>query len=271
MGGGVSAANSSKNAYSSAAGLVEVPDQYQSGLTYFNTAVSNRKADFDSIIDDMYYDYNELPTSSVVYMKRTVPAPEIIYEKSFSTDGQKETLKSAWDMSLTITAKEAIAIAYVYLEKEKNETNHTEGGIYEVTYTQEVFDLILSKCVTYSHTVHSGQYCPSGNCTKHVEEVENPAHTEAYNKVNEAAENYNNTGSQYWADEYVYWSGVLDSTPETLEEVTYICNHEHDLHSIGLAFFQKEDIMNALGFTENDKQWEQLTETGFESNPDIST
>lgn len=272
MGGGVSASRSINNAYSSAAGLVDILEQYQNAVDYFYTAVLNRQTDFNSIIDNLYYDYDNLPESSLVYMERTRPAPAIIYDKSFSVNERKETLKSAWDMSLTITSKEAIAIAYVYLEKEKNTANHTEGGIYEVTYTQEVFDLILTKCVTYSDTVYSGQYCPDENCTRHVEEIDNPDYYYALSRVNEAADNYNNSGGdEYWGQQYEYWSGVLDSTSPTIEQVTYICEHRHDLHSVGLAFFTKEDIMNALEFTDNDKKWEELTEKGFENNPDIST
>ena len=270
MGGGASASRSINTAYSSAAGLGNVSEQYQIALDYFDIAVANRQAEFNAIIDNMYYNYENLPESSVVYMERTAPEPAIIYNKSFSTDERKETLKSAWDMSLTITAKEAIAIAYIYLEKEKNTANHTDGGIYEVTYTQEVFDLILTKCVTYSDTIYDSQYCPSKNCTRHVEIVDNPDYYYAIDKVNEAADNFNTSGSDYWANEYIYWSNILANTPDTIEQVTYICELTHDLHSVGLAFFTKEDIMNALEFTDNDKRWEELTEKGFENNPDIS-
>ena len=313
IGGGTSAANSNQKAYSSAAGLGDVSEQYQQAKSYFDTAVANRQSDFNSLIDNMYYEYENLPESSVVYMERTEPEPKVIYEKSFSTDDRKATLKSAWDMSLTISQKEAIAIAYVYLEKQKNEENHTEGGIYHVSYTQEVFDEILTKCVTYSDTVYEEQYCPDSNCTKHVEDKDNPAYAtasanrqtawNAYDEWSHIAyrmylgENwdaeigwrvdnwkivyesfsgtpyYSNSGYDFLDDLYDKFQEYLkvqNDTPEKIEEVTYICEHKHDLHSIGLAFFTKEDIMNALEFTDNDKQWEELTEKGFEINPDIS-
>lgn len=310
MGGGVSASRSINNAYSSAAGLVDISEQYQNAVDYFHTAVLNRQTDFNSIIDNLYYDYDNLPESSLVYMERTRPAPAIIYDKSFSVNERKETLKSACDMSLTITSKEAIAIAYVYLEKEKNTANHTEGGIYEVTYTQEVFDLILTKCVTYSDAVYSGQYCPDENCTKHVEMLDNPDYATAVtntdtswnaydewigiaekiasgwdweNEISWRVSNwvsvygltpyYSNDGydfADYLYGRYSDFWNIQVSTPQQIEQVTYICEHRHDLHSIGLAFFTKEDIMNALEFTDNDKKWEELTEKGFENNPDIS-
>ena len=310
MGGGASASRSINNAYSSAAGLINIPEQYQNALEYFNTAVENRQVEFDTMIDNMYYDYNNLPESSVVYMERTTPAPAVIYEKSFSTNEREETLKSAWDISLTITEQEAIAIAYIYLEKEKNTANHTEGGIYEVTYTQEVFDLILTKCVTYSDAIYPGQYCPDENCTKRVEMLDNPDYATAVantdtswnaydewlgiaekiaagwdweNEISWRVSNwvsvygltpyYSNDGYDFANHLYGRYSDFWDiqvNTPQQIEKVTYICEHRHDLHSVGLAFFTKEDIMNALEFTDNDKRWEELTEKGFENNPDIS-
>ena len=51
--------------------------------------------------------------------------------------------------------------------------------------------------------------------------------------------------------------------------MTYICEYQHNLHSVGLAFFDKETVMNALNFDDISKQWVELTETGFENNPDI--
>ena len=297
-----------------AVGLVDISEQYTQAKNYFDTAVTNRQNDFNSIIDNMYYDYDNLPESSLVYMERTVPESTVIYEKSFSTDDRKETLKSAWNMSLTITQKEAIAIAYVYLEKKKNEENNTDGGIYHVTYTQEVFDEILTKCVTFSDTLYDGQYCPDKNCTKHVEKKDNPAYATAVSNRQTAWNAYadwsdiaykiyegkdwdseiswrvNNwksvyesfSGTPYYSDngydflndlyeKFQEYLKIEEETPEKTEIISYICEHKHDLHSVGLAFFTKEEIMNALNFTENEKQWEELTEQGFEMNPDITT
>ena len=269
-----SAVVSNQNAYSTAAGLGNVAEQYAKGQEYFRIAADNRQAEFNAMIDNMYYDNNSLTTSSLVYMERTLPEPTIIYEKSFSTEERKNTLKSAWDISLTITETEALAIVYVYLEKQKNAEKQTDGGIYHVSYTQEVFDEILQKCVIYTDTVYEGQFCPDENCTRHVDYVPSPDWEYALNMLNEAA-NYDNQSTEesdleYWGQQYEYWDNVLNSTSSTIEEVSYICEHQHSLHSIGLAFFTKEDIMNALEFTDNDKQWENLTEKGFESNPDIT-
>ncbi len=84
---------------------------------------------------------------------------------------------------------------------------------------------------------------------------------------------YSNNGwdfADYLYDRYIDDWNTMVSTPEKIEKVTYICEYKHDLHSIGLTFFDKETVMNALGFDNISKQWVELTEKGFESNPDIS-
>ncbi len=269
LGGGVSASNSNKQAYSSASGLVNVPSQYQIGLEYLNTALENHHNNFNSLIDSLYFNYDDLTHSNLIYMERTgTTGRKAVYEKSFATDERKNAVKSEWNIS--ITEREFLAIAYVYLENEMNTSGNTEHGIYEVSYTREVFDTIVSKCAVYSDSIYGGQKCHDENCTRHVEYVDNPDYYYALEKVNEAADNYNNSGDDYWGHEYEYWSGIFNSTSPTIEQVTYICEYQHDLHSVGLVFFDKETIMNALNFDNISKQWVELTERGFENNPDIS-
>lgn len=269
MGVGTSGSNSNAKAYSSASGLINVPEQYQAGLELLKTSLENHQNDFNSLIDSLYYNYDDLTNSNLVYMERTdETGGKAIYEKSFATDERKNALKSEWNIPLT--EREFLAIAYVWLENEKNASKNSEHGIYEVTYTEEVFDTIIEKCVVYNDTVYGGQSCPDENCTRHVEYVDNPDYYYALDRVNEAADNFNNSGDDYWGEQYEYWVDILDSTSSTIEKVTYICEYQHDLHSIGLAFFDKETVMNALNFDDISKQWVELTEKGFESNPDIS-
>lgn len=317
MGGGGSASNSNKQAQSGAVGLVDVPAQYQDGLEFFRIAVENKRNGFYGLIDGLYYDYNDLPHSDLVYMVRTIPGtPQTIYNTSFAVDSQKGTLKSAWRLSLT--APQAIAIAYVCLEKAANAANGTENGIYEVTFTQETFNSIVNKCAAFSDTTYDNQQCPNHNCTKYVEYVENPAYAPALAATNQAADAYNdwltvanamyqnsllsgyaksaqwssyvvplinnwtekykrtpsrsNNGQDFLSvlgSEYEAALAVLNATPSYTEVVTYICNLEHRLHSIGLNFYTAEDVMNALGFTETEKEWVKLTELGFTNNPNI--
>ena len=55
-----------------------------------------------------------------------------------------------------------------------------------------------------------------------------------------------------------------NNTPEYITDTSYSCEHAHDLHSIGLAFYSAEDVMNALGFSDNEKQWADMTIHAFE-------
>lgn len=308
MGVGTSGANSNAKAYSSASGLVDVSTQYQVGLEYLNTALENHRNDFNSLIDSLYYNYDDLTNSNLVYMERTDESGgKAIYEKSFATDDRKNALKSEWNIPLT--EREFLAIAYVWLENQKNTAGNTEHGIYEVSYTEEVFDTIIEKCVVYNDTVYGGQKCPDENCTRHVEYIDNPDYQTAVNRqekswraydewtdiANSIIEDdsviadgwridnwilvynispyYSNNGwdfADYLYDRYIDDWNTMVSTPEKIEKVTYICEYKHDLHSIGLTFFDKETVMNALGFDDISKQWVELTEKGFESNPDIS-
>ena len=299
--------NTDKSAKVNAAGLGNVPSQYDKGKNYLNTALENHRNNFNSLIDSLYYNYDDLTNSTLVYMERTDSSGgKAIYEKSFSTDDRKNALKSEWN--IPITEREFLAIAYVYLENEANNSGNTEHKIYEVSYNQEVFDTIVAKCAVYSDTVYDGQKCPDENCTRHVEYIDNPEYQEAVERkdksyaaslewwdiANSIIENdsvvadewrienwvsvygmtpyYSNNGIDFYNDLYNQYSNNYDiwaATPEKLEKVTYICEYKHSLHSIGLAFFDKETVMNALGFDDISKEWVELTEMGFENNPDI--
>lgn len=318
LGGGGGGGSTNGHAQSGAVGLVDVPAQYQEGLQFYNTAVENRKNDFLSIIDSMHFSDDDLTHSDLVYMQKTTENSSVVqYEKSYSNDERKNTLKSSWDIS--VTDIEAIAIAYVYLEKQLNNENGTERGIYEVKYSQEVFDTIISKCITYSDTTYAGQECPSKICTAHY--YDNPNYQPALDNANMSAEAYNDWNdiigyidtfnsirdgsaqTTYWDNEvqwridnwnsvygskfvtipyysnggrdylsylggeYNRYNDILSSTPQQL--VDYQCDHQHTLHSIGLAVFNKNDVMAALEFTESDIQWVELTQKGFENNPNL--
>lgn len=306
--------NTNKEATTSAAGLIEVDEQYNNGVDFFNTAYSNAQDSFDSLIDSMYFSNDDLTNSDLVYMeKRGSDVLQSIYEKGFASDDYKNIIKSSWDLFLD--KSEVLAITYVYLEKEQNTSNKTSLEIYEVTYTQEVLDMILSKYVSFTDTVYNGQKCPDGSCTAHV----NPEYQEAVDNLNMSADAYNDWGtiipdieecysipdgaaqSVYWDEniqwkidnwlsvysshfdepyytnngqdflnylgsEYERYDSIEANTPKTLDE----CEYKHELYSIDLRFYTSEDVMNQLNFTDAEKQWVNLTEMGFESNPDIT-
>lgn len=187
--GGVSGTNTTKRAYSSAAGLGDTSSQYQIALQYYNTAISNRKNEFYTLINNLVYDTDNLSTSDLVYMERTSPSPTTVYQTSFATPSRKTTLQNS--LEDVVSAIDVISIAYVYLEKEINAENKTEGYIYAVTYTQDVFDLLLEKVIQYNHTVYGGQRCSGGICTRQVEVRDNPDYEKAVDNVDFAASAYN--------------------------------------------------------------------------------
>lgn len=266
-----------KVALTEAVGLVDVSDQYLDGLEFFSAAVQKKQEEFNAMIDRMYYNYTDLTHSDLAYMERTKASGyKTTYERNFATDSRKDTLKSGWDFS-DVTAMEIIAIAYIYLEKQENEAHGTEGGIYEVEFTQELFDEIIDKCVSFNDSTYGGQVCPNKNCTKHIEYVENPAWLEANARLEEALRNNEDAtnrrdweSQRYWYDEYYRRLAYRDGLQHYNEVVTYICEYQHTLHSVGLWYYDKETVMNALGFTDFDKQWVSLTEMGFANNSDIS-
>ena len=318
LAGGAGGSSSNAQAQAGAAGLVDVPAQYQSGVEFYNTAINNKRNEFYNLIDSMYYNTDDLTHSDLSYMERTAAdGGKTIYEKSFSTDDRKDTLKSAFDFSLS--EKEIIAIAYVYLEKQKNDSNNTERGIYEVSFTQEVFDEIIAKCVMFTDTTYANQECPTRICTAHY--YDNPDYSAAWDKVNVSVNAYNewvdflelfdtyngihdgagqaaywennigwridnwclvyaylygtspyysNSGRDYLSylgNQYVNYVNTANNTPQYIVEES--CDHLHTLHSIGLAMFTKENVMSALGFTDTYIEWEEMTERGFEANPNI--
>lgn len=184
-----------KEAKASAAGLVEVDKQYNNGVDYFNTSLNNAKSSFYNMIDSLYFSDSDLTNSDLVYMEqRKSDVLQYSYGKGFASNTYKDRLKSAWN--LTLNSSEVLAITYVYLEKEQNNLNGTSLEIYEVTYTQEVLDKIISEYVSFTDTVYGGQKCPSGSCTEHI----NPEYQAALENVSRSANAYND-----WFDMIQYF------------------------------------------------------------------
>ena len=292
---------STRDAYINVAGLGDVSEGYHDGLTYFQNAVEKRKSEYDAMIDALYYDSNDLTNSDLVYMKRTKygnPTNITTYETGFASDAYKGTLHDAWDLQLD--SLDALAIAYVYLEKQQNIDYETEADIYYVTYTQEVFDEILNICVQFIEEEHGNYTCPDENCTINEEWnnacsdlrkdidlvrdavsdnneyldwmdsnakalINNPDDTKAYHDLMVDINHFKGSVS----NELIEWlttnaNRVANKGTDGIPQ--YICNHKHCLHSIGLSFLTPEDIMNALEFTDTDKEWVEYTKAGIQNN-----
>ncbi|MCR4646502.1 MAG: hypothetical protein K5695_14030, partial [Oscillospiraceae bacterium] len=318
MSGGTAAANATKRAYEEAAGLVEVDPQYDLGKQLLETVWNDKREEFNRLIDGLHYDTNDLKHSDLVYLERTEPeAPKMVFDKGFPTNDYKDNIKNnAWDFSFK--EEEILAIIYVYMEIQENHANGTTDAIYQVEYTEDAVRAVVDKCVMFTDSVYTGQYCKDQNCTVHTDQHKNPEWERAndennrrwatywdwYNNVypliwdngnigdgRAAQAHWNNTvqpaidrwqrdhnRTAYnvtWERGYWFCNSVLlpeardsenwkNNTPEYITDTSYSCEHAHDLHSIGLAFYSAEDVMNALGFSENEKKWTNLTVTAFE-------
>lgn len=66
-----------------------------------------------------------------------------------------------------------------------------------------------------------------------------------------------------WLGDFVESAyATLQSTPETIRTPRPVCEHLHDLHSLGLNFFNAEETMARYSFTDAELQWaENLTQT----------
>ena len=185
--GGAVATNTTNKAYMSAAGLdMSLSDILIEGEEHFNTASEKKQSEFDTFIDGLYYSSDDLKNSDLVYM---VCSDGDEFQKSIATTSRKNQLKTKFSKSLSET--EAIALVYVYLEKQANEDNDTKGEIYKVDFTDDAFDELLDMMIAWSDTVYYNQECPDKNCSVHIEEKPNPDWQYYWELENIAAPAYN--------------------------------------------------------------------------------
>ena len=280
-------------------GLVDVTDQYKKAKEFYNNALSKRKQNFTGIIDNIYYNSDDLEHSHLVYVERV--NDHNIFPKYYANGDNKNKIKNMWDYK--IDEKEMIAIAYVWLELKENTEKNTYLQIYEVEYDQDLFIDLLQKSVPLSYIITDGQECPTADCQRS---------SELYNRLQDAARKesasanafnewfaheywhnttwsiddwwnvygwlydtrpyYDNAGQdygQYLGNKYAeYVSATVQAQYEY--DNTKVCEHHHRLHNIGISFFSKDELMDLLGFDETYKNWVELTIEGFNNNPDIT-
>lgn len=174
-------------AYIEMIGINDISARYPDAAEYYRIACENNKSRFYQLIDGLYYNYNDLEHSDLVYMERNLLGTVTQYERGFASDSYKATLKSAW--SVPVTQRQAIAIAYVYLEMQENNAHGSEMDIYNVAFTQEVFNTIVDASAIWSTTCYNNQQCPSANCSP--EDVQNPAYTTAQQSYQQATDRFN--------------------------------------------------------------------------------
>ena len=333
-------------AYSDAAGIGDIEEKYPEAAEFYRIACDGNRAAFEAKINSLYYSNANLKNSDLVYMERNLNGTKKQFNKGFPTNDYKNLLKADW--KILISEKEAVAIAYVYLEMQENTNKGTEMGIYDVAFTQDVFDLIVDTAVVWNDTTYARQECPDANCSLHNDSEPNPEYTAAFNAYNQAVKaksDWNNnvkptsdayitalnaynvilatynttpaagkpfveaalnaardtmntaldmfkTAVRNWCTTYHHASLTvdnkldakmqteltnavnaaktkLDHTEQYTSSSYRTCDHLHTLHSIGLYGYIKDTVMNTLGFTDNYKEWEAMTEFGLNSNPNL--
>lgn len=203
-GGGAVATTVTNKAYGSAAGLgIELSEILEQGKEHFDAAAEKKKSEFEEYIDDLYYDSEDLPNSDLVYM---ICSDGDEFQKSIATTSRKNQLKNKFSKSLSET--EAIALVYVYLEKQANDDNDTVGEIYPVDFTDDSFDELLDMMISWTDTVYYNQECPQKNCSIHIEEKPNPDYADISELVNTSAYAYNDWGGICVLLEK--WNGIKD-------------------------------------------------------------
>ena len=288
--------SNSEEAMTTAEGLVDVADQYKIAEDYYNKALADRKKEFTDIIDNMYYNNNDREHSDLVYFKKIKHNPAE-YLTDFADADRKDAIKKKWDY--LIDDKDLIAIAYVWLEQQENTAQNSYLQIYEVTYTEEVFKKLFETTVQMSHRTDDNQRCPTGECARDPDLwVKKQEYEDKFNACVRSFDEWwhihDHGGSvdDWWNkygwlyNRYPYfdndWNDYSQYIGDNMHEFevqrdhytdlynnTLVCTHHHKLHSVGLSFWTKEDLMESLGFDETYKYWVELTVQGFNDNPNI--
>ena len=168
--------NAQHQAYATPVALGEdIPEEIQQAKAMFEAAENTEKQAYISQINALRFSTADMPHNDTVYLVRN--EPPATFQTSLATDARKAELKNAWQ--LAVSDAEGIAIAYVYLEHEANEAHGSQGVLYPVSYTQDVFDMIFSDMVTVTETQYRNQECPDANCSVHYHVADNPAYATA--------------------------------------------------------------------------------------------
>lgn len=268
-GGVAGGKNATRNAYENALGLDDLAEDYADGVSFYSTAMNQAKSAFEAKIDALLYDETNLAHSDLVYFTRSSPGnPNAKLEHSeLATDAIKTQIKDTWLPCLT--EQEVLAIAYVYLQKQENDTQGTNGALYEVEYTQDVLNEVVGKLYAVTETVYEKQQCPGKDCDTH--KVVNPAWTQCDEKMGEAAQIINGEKSgdvEQARKDYENWLAAREAYPHYIDEA--YCPKLHDNHSIALTFYDKTSVLMQLGINEIPyAEWVELTITGFENSEEI--
>lgn len=165
----ISGETTNETAVAEPVALSDMVKQYEDAEKYYNTALSDRKQFFYDAIDKLTF-YNEkdrIKDSDLISVAIHTSGNCIDIVKDYASDARKSNIKNNWNYQISDSDKNLyIAIAYCYMEKKINDENQTSFNIYEADFTQELFDELLEKTVSFSETVTEHQECPNRNCIR---------------------------------------------------------------------------------------------------------
>ena len=175
--------NARQQAYATPVALGDdIPEEIQQAKAMFDAAADAEKRPYIEQIDALRFSTADMPHNDTVYLVRN--EPPATFETSLATNARKTQLKNAWQLDVSVA--EGISIVYVYLERQENEAHGSQGVLYPISYTQDVFDLIVADMVTVTETTYTRQACPSEDCSVHYHEEQNPDYAAAQQAFTDA-------------------------------------------------------------------------------------
>lgn len=169
-------------AYATPLGLGDPPEeQLEDADDYYRIACENNRNAFNALIDSVQYDPDNRGESDLGYLEKRYDGNTIAtFETDFMTPERAVAVKALW--TVPVTEQEADAIAYIYLEWQENVRKNTELQVYDIKYTQDVFNTVINTAVAFPEALHPNQDCPWHNCITVTESTPNPV-WENYNKA----------------------------------------------------------------------------------------
>ena len=221
----------------------EFVETYNKGTEYKEISIDDMKERYDSLFGYFHYDPSDMTACDLISLKITLEDRNISFVNGVITTedsvvdygtayASEEHVESLKDIweHFPFTQNELMAIAYILLQKEANLGRGTVGEVYLVVYNQAVLNQIFETCAEFTKTEVYGATCPP-TCTTRP----------------------------------VYYPGP----PPGVDHVPH-CYGSHTLHQIEVQFSSRDSLMDALEFTEADKQWVEWIIRDFEINPDIT-
>ena len=233
--GTVGGSATGKYQMASGKGLGDVAEAYHQGEEYFNSSVSYYRDGYTQIIDELYYDSVDKVQSDLIFIERYMPNGEEPDQRWCATmevpDDQGGMTTLIWGEFAEESWKDQLKGEVFAMQLEYVEA----AAIAYVYLEKEAAGGTVNGIhdVSYSQDVFDTVVAESVSIEDVVEE------------------------DQPCIDGHcAYEEGDSD----------WHCEHKHTMHSVTVRFYDKYHVMDALNFSDQEKQWALLTEQGFINN-----